>query len=171
MSDKHEEKVIESNMQDKDQLTEEIKKNEKNHNEAIKEKKEEKEFDINENIFINETDTFDIKVKWYKIDNQIYVNHSDTDFDDNHSGINEFTVTLKHPSQGDYESIMRNTNYKSPDEMKMIDFIQLELIRLITLIRKWSLKQELSRMIDLDPVIIKSIIHQVRDKIGMKGII
>jgi hypothetical protein len=127
--------------------------------------------DINESIFIDENDTFDILVRWYKENDKIYVEDSETEFDDNYTNINEFSVTFKYPSQGDYESILRSSNYKSPDEMKMIDLIQMELTRLVILIRKWSLTQNLSRMIELDPMIIKSITKKVRDKIGMKGII
>jgi hypothetical protein len=122
-------------------------------------------------IFITEKDTFDIKVKWYKIEDILYVDDSDTEFDNSKGNFNEFTVTLKYPSQGDYESIMSNTSYRTPDEIKLSDIMHMELTRLVTLIRKWSLEQDLSRMVELDPAIIKGILKKIRDKIGMKGIL
>ncbi len=122
-------------------------------------------------IFITEDDTFDIRVRWYKIDDELFVYESDTDFDKDMEGMNEFTVTFKYPSQGDYELIMNSTVYRSPDEMKIADVIQMELTRLVTLVRRWSLPQDMSRMVEMDPLIIKSLLKQIRDKIGMKGIL
>jgi len=122
-------------------------------------------------IFITEKDTFDVKVKWYKIKDDLFIDDSDTEFDAETGSINEFTVTFKYPSQGDYELIMNSSVYRSPDEMKIVDVIQMELNRLVTLVRKWSLPQDMSRMVEMDPMIIKSLLKKVRDKIGMKGIL
>jgi hypothetical protein len=137
----------------------------------VEEIKSEEVINDHNDIFITEDDTFDINIKWYKEDGNLYVEDSDTTFDTNYPSINEFTVTIKYPSQGDYETIMSNASYKSPDEMKIADVVQMELVRFITLIRKWSLKQDLSKMVELDPSIIKAILSKVRNKLGMKGII
>lgn len=128
------------------------------------------EDDVHEGIFIKESDTFDIKIRWYKINNMVFTDDSD-EFEDKLDGINEFTVTFKYPSQGDYEIIMGSVSYKSLDEMKLPDLIKMELTRLVTLIRKWSLKQDINRMAQLDPVIIKSMLNKVREELGMRGIL
>ncbi len=127
--------------------------------------------DRNEDIFITEDDLFNITIRWYKKDGNVVVEGGDDGFDINEKDINEFVVTFKYPSQGDYEIIMGSTSYRSPDDMKISDIIQMELTRLITLIRGWSLKQEISRMVQLDPSIIKGMMKKVRDIIGMKGIL
>ncbi|MFA7219218.1 MAG: hypothetical protein WC119_01780 [Synergistaceae bacterium] len=150
-----------------------VEKNKKLEDKSEEDKSEEVVADPNEGIFITEKDTFDVKIRWYKIDDIVHVdgNPNDTEFDSQYSGINEFTVTFKYPSQGDYEVIMNSAVYRSPDEMNVASIIQLELTRLVTLVRKWSLKQELSRMVELDPVIINEILRQVRNVIGVKAIL
>jgi len=127
--------------------------------------------DPNESIFITEKDTFDITIKWYKIGDDLFIADSDTGFDEQNSEINDFTVTFKFPSQGDHESIMNSASYRSPDDMKISDIIQMELTRLVVLVRKWSLDQNISRMVEMDPMIVKSMLKKIRDKIGMKGIL
>jgi len=127
--------------------------------------------DPNEGIFITEKDTFDVTIKWYKINDDLFIDDSDTEFDADNGNINKFTVTFKFPSQGDHESILNSTSYRSPDEMKISDIIQMELTRLVVLVRKWSLQQDISRMVEMDPMIIKSMLKKIRDKIGMKGIL
>ena len=129
------------------------------------------EEDENESIFITESDTFDIKVKWYKVDKTLFIEDSDSEFDEKFEDMNEFTATFKCPSQGDYEIIVAASNYKSPEEMKVSDVLQMELTRVVTLVRKWTLPQPLERMVQLDPYIIQSIMTKVRDVLGMKGIL
>jgi hypothetical protein len=124
-----------------------------------------------EDIFITEDDTFDVKVRWYKIGSDVFVENSESTFDTSFNNISEFTVTFKYPSQGDYEMIMNSPSYRSPDEMKITDIIQMELTRVVTLVRGWSLKANLSRMVELDPMIVKCLLQSLRDKIGMKGIL
>lgn len=131
------------------------------------------ERDDSDDIFITENDTFDVKIKWYKIGSQLFVQDSDFDFEEEEAedrGVKEFTVTFKYPSQGDYETIMGTASYRTPDDMKISDIILMELTRLVTLVRRWSLKQDLSRMVDMDPMFIKALLKKVRDEIDMKGI-
>ena len=127
--------------------------------------------DVNEDIFIGEDDTFDIKVRWYKFDGKVMVAREDDEFDEKYEQVNEFTVTFKYPSQGDYEIIIGSSAYRSPEDMTVTNIVQLELARMVTLVRKWSLKQDISRMIELDPNIVKSILRSIREEIGMKGIL
>ena len=134
---------------------------------------EEKEqlVDANESIFITENDTFTVTIQWYKDGKDIFVEGESTDFDSTRQDINEFTVTFKYPSQGDYEMIMNSQNNKSLENMSVSDIIRLEVTRMVTLVRSWSLKQNMDRMVQLDPNIIKSINNKVRNIIGMKGIL
>jgi len=139
----------------------------KEEKETSEEQKEEEE---NEDIFITEDDTFDVKVRWYKIEEKLFVEDGDTEFDEAQD-VNEFAVTFKLPSQGDYEVIINSSVYRSPDEMKISDIVQLELARMVTLVRSWSLEQDISRMVQLDPDIIKAILKGIRDEVGMKAIL
>lgn len=129
------------------------------------------EKDINDAIFITEDDTFDVKVRWQKLGSRIYVEDGDVEFDENSGHLNEFTITFKYPSQGDSEIIMNSGTYHSQDQIKLADVIRLELARLVTLVRRWSLKQDLSKMVNLDPNIIKAILTGVRNELGMKAIL
>ena len=133
---------------------------------------EEVEDDENEGIFITEHDTFDISIKWYKDALGAVVEGESENFDPDHQPMHEFTVTFKLPSQGDYEAIMASANEMSIEHMRVADIIRLEVVRLITLVRSWSLKQDMkSRMVQLDPNIIKAMLAKVRDTIGMRGIL
>ena len=151
----------------KEEIVEEVKE------EIVEETKEEikEEADVNESIFITEDDVFDVKIRWYKVDNELFIEESDSEFDVDFKDIHAFSVTFKYPSQGDYEVIMNSTVYRSPDEMKIADIVQMELTRMVTLVRGWDLKQDISRMVQLDPFIIKAILQKLRELIGMKGIL
>ena len=128
--------------------------------------------DINDDLFITENDTFTITVRWHKDSTgKLKVEKVSDDFDAANKDINSFTVTFKYPSQGDYEGLMSTNFYKSPDQMKLSDIVQVEIGRMVNLIRKWSLKQDMSKMIDLDPDIIKAMVALVREEIGLKGIL
>jgi len=124
----------------------------------------------NSDVFITEKDTFDIKVTYYKMGDELYVESVDDEFDSKKENIKNIDVTFKYPSQGDYESIIAQNAYKSPDKMTVIDVMQMELTRIVILIRKWSVKAELNRLVELDPKIVKAIVNKVREKIGLRGI-
>ena len=125
----------------------------------------------NEGIFITEADVFDVNIKWYRNGDKLLVEDIDEDFDNAAKEVSTFTVTFKYPSQGDYEIIMNSIAFKAPDEMKVSDIVQMELTRLVTLVRKWDLKQDITRMVELDPNIVKAMLKKVRDVISMKGIL
>jgi hypothetical protein len=143
--------------------------------EEISEYKEKQEEDIKddpiEDIFITEDDTFDITIQWYKFGGKVLVESEDPDFDEEYKGINSFNVTFKYPSQGDYEIIMSSATYRSPDDINVADIVKMEITRMVTLVRGWSLDQKMERMVELDPNIIKAMLRKVRDVIGMKGIL
>jgi len=125
----------------------------------------------NEDIFITEKDTFEITIRYYKVNGKIKVEKVAEDFDSKSSEVKSFTMTFKYPSHGDYEGIMNSSTYKSPDQMKVSDIIQMELSRMVTLFRTWSLKQDITRMIEMDPDILKAACTLIREEIGLKGIL
>jgi len=124
----------------------------------------------NSDLFITEKDTFDITVRYYKKD-EVFVENVDDVFDSNEPSIKQFSITFKYPNQGDFETIMAQNAYKSPDQLKLIDILQMELTRIVVLIRKWTLNAEFARLAELDPKVIKGIAQKVREKLGMRGIL
>jgi len=125
----------------------------------------------NSDVFVTEKDTFDISVLYYKVGNDLCVESVDEDFDYKLPVVKHIDMTFKYPCQGDYETIIAQNAYKSPDKMTLIDVMQMELTRLVVLIRKWSLDAEFTRMVELDTKIVKAIANKVREKIGVKGIL
>jgi len=121
-------------------------------------------------VFITESDTFDIRISYYKTEGDFCVEGVDDEFDPKNTAVKHVDITFKYPSQGDYETILAQNAYKTPDKMTLIDVLQMELTRLVVLIRKWSLKAEFSRMVELDTKIVKAISNKVREKIGIRGI-
>lgn len=125
-------------------------------------------------IFITEKDTFDIVVKYYKKDGVLYVKEVDDEFDDKEPCI-DFSITFKYPDQGDTARITTGANRISADieNIDVRDLINLEFSRVLCLIRKWVLDKKLTNenILQLHPKIIKAIVVQIRDLIGMDGII
>ena len=141
--------------------------------EAKPEIKQEK-LDDNNDAFVSENDVFTITINYYNDpDKGLIVETVDDEFDEKKEGIKSFTMTFKYPSQGDYETIMARTNYKSMENMSLTEMIILETTRAIVLMKKWSLKRKLTvgEITAADPKIIKEIINKVRIKIGTKGLI
>lgn len=122
-------------------------------------------------VFVTEKDTFDVRLSYYKVEGDFIVESVDEDFDSKNPSVKNLDITFKYPSQGDYESIIAQNAYKTPDKMTLIDVMQMELTRIVVLIRKWSLKEDFTRMVELDTKIVKGITNKVREKIGVKGIL
>jgi hypothetical protein len=136
--------------------------------------KQDSKKDINyDDMFIRESDTFDIEVSYYYSNNDLLVDGVDETFDKSNPNVKSFMMTLKYPSQGDFETIMSRVNYKSPESMSILDMYQLEVTRLIVIMRKWSLKKKLivSELVNMNPKIVKGIINKVRETISTQGLI
>lgn len=135
--------------------------------------KSDNKVETNEDIFISEKDTFDVKIEFYRDENnKLVVQTTDDDgYDPVNKTVRSFTATFKYPSQSDLEAIMNSKVYKSPEKLEVSDIITLELIRIAILIRKWSLNQKINRITELDPKIVKGLVNKVRDVIGMDGIV
>jgi hypothetical protein len=124
-------------------------------------------------IFITEKDTFDIRVRFYKKDYSLVVEGVDDSFDEKHLH-NEFSITFKHPDQGDSAKILSQANKlgTGTENIDVRDLVNLEFSRMMCLIRKWSLEKELSNknILNMHPKIIKAVIVGLRNKLGMDGI-
>ena len=142
-----------------------------NISEALKEIEKEKEEYTYDDIFVTEKDTFDVEIKYYKIAKELMVESVDESFDKTREDMHSFKVKLKYPSQRDQEIIMSSSFAKTLTNMNVMEFIQLELVRINTLIRSWTIKKELSAIVEMDPKIIKAICIKVRDELGMRGIV
>ena len=136
--------------------------------EATKEeapKAEPKKEDIYADIFVDETDTFDVSVRYYKTsDGIILVDNLDDDFDKKLAS-KEFTVTFKYPNQADVGRISTQASKITAniEDLDVRDFLSLEFARLICLIRGWGIEREISNqnIMQLHPKIVKGIIVNV----------
>jgi len=142
--------------------------------EEIEEKKDKIKLSEFSDIFVTESDTFDVVVRYYKKEDVLIVSDVDDDFDDKVS-CSSFTATFKYPDQGDAGRIgTQSLSLKGGlEELDVREFLGLEFSRVLCLIRKWTIDQDLtnSAILKLHPKIVKSLINQVRIKIGTDGII
>tara|TARA_R110000824_G_scaffold148242_3_gene317904 strand:+ start:78163 stop:78684 length:522 start_codon:yes stop_codon:yes gene_type:complete len=141
-------------------------------NEVVKEVLENKK-ESNSDIFVTEDDTFSVKVEFYKDGPECVVKgiHEKYDPTDKDVDVRSIDIDLKYPSQGDVSLIMDSSSYRSLENMEISDVMKLESIRLSLLLRTWSLDQDTSRLGELAPEIVQGILNEVRNEIGMKGII
>lgn len=125
-------------------------------------------------IFVTESDTFKVKVRYYKNDADILVDGVDDDFDPKQS-CKEFSVVFKYPDQGDSKKITAQVTKmgNSLEELDVRAFMNLEFARVLCLIRSWDIGHDLitSNIFKLNPKIVKSMTDQVRERLGMSGII
>jgi hypothetical protein len=154
-----------------DEIKEEIKLEVK---EEVREvKAEEKEDnDSDSDIFVTENDTFDVSLKYYKKNGQIYTDSgADVDFSPIERS-KEIRLTLKYPDQSDCNVISAATVKQDIEKLSMRDLMAIELTRIIVLMRKWSLNKELNRdnFMSLNAKIVKGLIVKIRENIGMEGI-
>ena len=154
--------------------TEEVKSEEEDS--STKDKENETPEVVNSSdIFITEKDTFDVTLKYYKKDGQIYTDSGTDDDFSTTEPCKEIVLTLKYPDQSDCVVIASATSNIGHDMEKVDirDFLAMELTRLIILARKWSDAEKLNRdsIMRLNTKIVKGFLTRIRDKIGMEGII
>jgi hypothetical protein len=123
----------------------------------------------NDDIFITESDRFDILMKYYIEENEPIISGFDDDYDDAKEA-QEFTITFKRPSQRDVELIMATKAIEDFNEATLVDFIEVENIRMMTLIRSWSLDRPLEDLSNIHPKIVKAIRTKISEQIGGNGI-
>jgi len=120
----------------------------------------------NDDIFITEADRFVITVSYYMNKKNLIVESVDSEYQEFGNEIKSFTVTLKYPSQRDADAISSARNVTDLENMTYVDMIQLENLRLVTLIREWSLDKPLAEIVNLNPKIIKGIKNKISEEIG-----
>jgi hypothetical protein len=129
-------------------------------------------------VFVTEDDLFDIIVRCQMNDGKLLVEEVDEDFDKD-GKIKEITFEFKRPSQGDLALINTQSgkwiasSVSAEDQDVYKNLMTMEYARLLVLVRSWNLKESLTTdaVARLDPKIVKSITNQMRDKIGLDGII
>jgi len=124
----------------------------------------------NEDLFVTEKTTFEAKVRYYKDEKNGFIVEGVSEEFDEKNKLQEIIVTCKYPSQSDYQSLLNSPSFKGLNDLRAVDVVLLELSRLSLLIRGWSLKQDLARIMEMDPRIVKGILWAVSQKIGMQGI-
>lgn len=125
----------------------------------------------NDDIFITEDTLFDGTVSYYRENNDTKVLSVDDDYSPEGKSVKVIKFKCKYPSQADYQTILNSPLYKNMVDMRAVDLVLLELTRLSLLIREWSIKnKDLSALLEIDPKIIKGMLHSMRESIGMKGI-
>lgn len=137
-------------------------------------KKVETKIDIEKDgVFVTENNVFDISIKYYNQDGKMFIKNVDDDFDDAIENFKTINMTFKYPSQGDCMAIERvlPSSDNASDNLKT--FLRMEYSRLVILIRKWSLsdKIEESQILQLHPKIVKSVFFEIRNKIGLDGLL
>jgi len=90
-------------------------------------------------------------------------------YDESNPNMQTLKVSFKYPSQQDHEII--TGTYNSKTEISIADINNLEVTRLIVLIRDWNIDADITRLTELDPKIIKGLVEKVRDVLGVQSII
>jgi hypothetical protein len=125
-------------------------------------------------VFVSEDDTFDIVVKYYEENGKLFVQTVDDEWKDDPEKVKNITLTLKYPSQGDYDTITHATkNNLLGKDFDLKQFVGLEFMRLLILVRKWTADLPLNNenMFKLNTKMVKAMILAIREKIGTEGII
>jgi len=137
----------------------------------------EKEKEIKEIIspFVTEDDLFNITVQYYRDGKKMVVQNVDDDFNKT-KDCASIELKIKYPSQGDCDIISEQGKVNSDitlDQLNIREFMKLEFVRFLCLVRKWSLDLELNNtnIMTLHPSIIRAILYDVREELGMDGIL
>jgi hypothetical protein len=123
----------------------------------------------NSDIFVTEDNTFDVEIKYYVTDSLPHIEGFSDEFDDEIE-TKDFTVTFKFPSQRDSEIIMATKSIENAETATYLDFIEIENVRMMTLIRGWSLDRPLKDLSTVHPDIIKAIKAKISEKILGSGL-
>lgn len=138
---------------------------------AEKPKVEKPKVDNNDDIFITESDTFEIDVEYYLDDlREPVIKDFDEEYEGTDKKTHSFNMTFKYPSQKDTEYIMNSRPIQSIEDAQFADFIELENVRLMTLVRSWTMERPLTDMAQLHPKIVKALRAKVSEKIAGNGL-
>jgi len=176
--DMKEEKVVEDVKQIDKEVKEEKEKIEVKEEKEVKDQPEkDKEKVIKEIIspFVTEDDLFNVTVQYYRDGKKMVVQNVDDDFNKT-KDCAFIELKIKYPSQGDCDIIAEQGKVNSDivlDQLNIREFMKLEFVRFLCLVRKWSLDLELNNtnIMTLHPSIIRAILYDVREELAMDGIL
>ena len=77
---------------------------------------------------------------------------------------------FKYPSQKDAEYIMATKPIQNIEDAQILDFIELENVRIVTLMRGWSMSRPLTDLAEIHPMIVKAMRAKVSEQIGGNGL-
>ena len=126
--------------------------------------------DNNDDIFITEKDKFTIPMTYYMNEKrEPFIEGFSEGYDPDGKEIHSFEMYFKYPSQKDAEYIMATKPIQNIEDATVIDFIELENVRIITLMRGWSMKRPLTDLAQIHPTIVKAMRTKVSEEIGGNG--
>ena len=120
--------------------------------EKNKEVKSEKvKIDNNDDIFITEKDRFTLTIEYYLDDKEPIIEGYNDSFNKTGKDIHSFDMYFKYPSQRDTEYIMSTKPIQSIEDAEVLDFIELENVRIMKLMRGWSMTRPLEDLAEIHP--------------------
>jgi len=132
--------------------------------------KETKEQD-NSDVFVGENDVFDVEIKYYKEGGNLIVENIDESFKKDHENIKSIKMVFRYPSVKDAQSIINSSDNKMGADFSLTDLMKLQDVRIMILLKSWSLKETVGDISNFNTKILKAIRFKVSDAIGMDGII
>lgn len=132
--------------------------------------KVEKVEETNDDLFVTEDDTFDVDIKYYIEEKTPIIEGYDDEFSEDGKKLKAIKLVFKYPSQRDCEAIMASSDIVDFDSATYSDIVKTENVRLMTLIRSWTLDKPLGQLANFNPKVIKAIRLKISEVIGMSGI-
>jgi hypothetical protein len=145
---------------------EKVKNKEKN-----KEVKSEKvKIDNNDDIFITEKDRFTLTIEYYLENKDPIIEGFNDSYSKEGKEVHSFDMYFKYPSQRDTEYIMSVKPIQSIEDAEVLDFIELENVRIMKLMRGWSMSRPLEDLAEIHPNIVKALRRKMSETIGGNGL-
>ena len=142
-----------------------------NNKEKVKENVVEvKKTDNNDDIFITEKDRFTISIKYYLDGKEPIIEGFSEGYSYKSQEVHSFDVYFKYPSQKDVEYIMSVKPMQNIENAEIVDFVELENVRLITLLRGWSMDRPLEDLAQIHPTIVKALRVKISETIAGNGL-
>jgi hypothetical protein len=127
--------------------------------------------------FVTEEDLFDVKVDYYREGKKMVVQGVDDDYDKK-KAVASVEFKVKYPSQGDCDIIAEQgrvqlENSGVPDQINIREFMKLEFVRFLCLVREWNLDKEINNtnIMSLHPSIIRAALLRIREELATEGIV
>ena len=125
---------------------------------------------VNDDIFVTESNTFEVSIRYYKKGKDLVVESVDDEFVEN-SDTKTIKITFKYPSYSDSQSIHALSDIKMSSELSINNLITLQDSRIITLFRSWTLDGKIDKIKNMNTKIMKAVRSAIIMEIGMEGIL